>query len=105
MTMRYKLLGRTGLRISELALGAMTFGEQWGWGASRQECARMLDAYGQAGGNIIDTANHYTHGESERIVGELIDSERDHWVLCTKYVLNQRPADPNAGGSHRKSLV
>jgi predicted aldo/keto reductase-like oxidoreductase len=56
MTMRYKLLGRTGLRISELALGAMTFGEQWGWGASPQECARMLEAYGEAGGNIIDTA-------------------------------------------------
>src|SRR5215204_4960935 len=105
MTMRYKLLGRTGLRISELALGAMTFGDQWGWGASPQECARMLEAYGEAGGNVIDTANHYTHGESERIVGGLIGSERDRWVLCTKYVLNQSPADPNAGGSHRKSLV
>jgi aryl-alcohol dehydrogenase-like predicted oxidoreductase len=105
MTMRYKLLGRTGLRISELALGAMTFGEQWGWGASPQECARIVDRYGQAGGNIIDTANHYTHGDSERIVGELIGSERDRWVLCTKYVLNQRAADPNAGGSHRKSLM
>jgi aryl-alcohol dehydrogenase-like predicted oxidoreductase len=105
MSMRYKLLGRTGLRVSELALGAMTFGEQWGWGASRDECARMLDAYAQAGGNVIDTANHYTHGMSERIVGELIAPDRDRWVLATKYVLNQRPADPNAGGSHRKSLV
>jgi aryl-alcohol dehydrogenase-like predicted oxidoreductase len=105
MTMRYKLLGRTGLRISELALGAMTFGEQSGWGASPQECARMLEAYAEAGGNVIDTANHYTHGQSERIVGGLVGSERDRWVLCTKYVLSQRPTDPNAGGSHRKSLV
>jgi aryl-alcohol dehydrogenase-like predicted oxidoreductase len=105
MSMRYKLLGRTGLRVSELALGAMTFGEQWGWGAARDECARILDAYAQAGGNVIDTANHYTGGTSERIVGELVAPDRDRWVLSTKYVLNQRPADPNAGGSHRKNLV
>jgi len=105
MTMRYKLLGRTGLRVSELALGAMTFGEQWGWGAGRDECARILDAYAQAGGNVVDTANHYTGGASERIVGELIAPDRDRWVLSTKYVLNQRPADPNAGGSHRKNLM
>jgi aryl-alcohol dehydrogenase-like predicted oxidoreductase len=103
--MRYKLLGRTGLRVSEACLGTMTFGEGWGWGASRAECARMVDAFAEAGGNFIDTANHYTGGQSERIVGELIAPERERWVLATKYVLNQRPDDPNGGGSHRKNLV
>lgn len=103
--MRYKLFGRTGLRVSELCLGTMTFGEDWGWGAPKQECAWILDAYAGAGGNFIDTANFYTNGTSERIVGELVASERDRWVLATKYALNTRPGDPNAGGSHRKSLV
>jgi aryl-alcohol dehydrogenase-like predicted oxidoreductase len=103
--MRYKLFGRTGLRVSELCLGAMTFGEDWGWGAPKQECARILDAFAEAGGNFIDTANAYTNGTSERIVGELIAPEREHWVLATKYTINERPADPNAGGSHRKSMV
>ena len=103
--MRYKLFGRTGLRVSELCLGAMTFGEDWGWGAPKDECARILDAYAEAGGNFIDTANLYTNGTSERIVGELIAPERDRWVLATKYALNVRPDDPNAGGSHRKSLT
>lgn len=103
--MRYKLFGRTGLRVSELALGGMTFGEDWGWGAPRDECARILDAFGEAGGNFIDTANFYTNGASERIVGELVASKRDRWVVATKYALNTRPDDPNAGGSHRKSLI
>jgi len=105
MTMRYKLLGRTGLRVSELCLGAMTFGDDWGWGASKEECARIVDAFGEAGGNFIDTANYYTGGASERIVGELIASEREHWVLSTKYTLNMYPGDPNGGGAHRKSMV
>jgi aryl-alcohol dehydrogenase-like predicted oxidoreductase len=105
MAMRYKLLGRTGLRVSELCLGAMTFGEAWGWGAPKDECARIVDAYGEAGGNFIDTANRYTDGQSERVVGELIAAERERWVLATKYALSTRPADPNAGGTHRKSLV
>jgi aryl-alcohol dehydrogenase-like predicted oxidoreductase len=103
--MRYKLFGRTGLRVSELALGAMTFGEDWGWGAPKEECARILEAYAEAGGNFIDTANRYTDGTSERIVGELIAPDRDRWVVATKYTLNMRPEDPNAGGTHRKSLV
>jgi aryl-alcohol dehydrogenase-like predicted oxidoreductase len=107
MTMHYKLLGRTGLRVSELCLGTMTFGEDWGWGAPKAECARILDAFGEAGGNFIDTANRYTNGTSERIVGELIAPDRDHWVVATKYGLNPRPdgTDPNAGGAHRKSIV
>jgi aryl-alcohol dehydrogenase-like predicted oxidoreductase len=70
--MRYKLFGRTGLRVSEFCLGAMTFGEDWGWGAPKEECARILDAFAEARGNFIDTANAYTDGTSERIVGELV---------------------------------
>jgi aryl-alcohol dehydrogenase-like predicted oxidoreductase len=105
MSMRYKLLGRTGLRVSELCLGAMIFGDRrGGWGASKDEAAR-LGEFAEAGGNFIDTANSYARGESERIVGELIAPERERWVLSTKYTLTMRPDDPNGGGAHRKSLV
>jgi aryl-alcohol dehydrogenase-like predicted oxidoreductase len=103
--MRYKLLGRTGLRVSELCLGTMTFGEDWGWGAPKQECAAILDAFAAAGGNFIDTANRYTDGSSETILGELIAGDRERWVLASKYSLSMRPDDPNAGGAHRKNLV
>jgi aryl-alcohol dehydrogenase-like predicted oxidoreductase len=105
MTMNYRLFGRSGLRVSELALGTMTFGTDWGWGADRDECRRMLDAYAEAGGNFVDTANNYTNGTSERVVGELVAADRDHFVLATKYSLSTRPDDPNAGGNHRKNLV
>jgi aryl-alcohol dehydrogenase-like predicted oxidoreductase len=103
--MRYKLLGNTGLRVSELCLGTMTFGEDWGWGAPKEECARILAAFAEAGGNFIDTANRYTEGSSEAIVGELIAGDRERWVLATKYGLSMRQSDPNGGGSHRKSLM
>jgi aryl-alcohol dehydrogenase-like predicted oxidoreductase len=103
--MRYRLFGRSGLRVSELALGTMTFGTDWGWGADRDECRRMFDAYAEAGGNFVDTASNYTDGSSERIVGELVAGDRDHWVLATKYTLSGRRDDPNAGGNHRKNLV
>jgi aryl-alcohol dehydrogenase-like predicted oxidoreductase len=103
--MRYRLLGPSGLRVSELALGTMTFGEDWGWGASRDESARMFERFVAAGGNFVDTASNYTGGTSERIVGELIASERDHFVVGTKFTLTSRPDDPNAGGNHRKSMV
>jgi aryl-alcohol dehydrogenase-like predicted oxidoreductase len=102
--MRYKLLGHTGLRVSELCLGAMTFGRAE-WGASADECARLVETFAEAGGNFIDTANYYADGESERIVGQLIAPERERWVLSTKYTLSMRPDDPNGGGTHRKSLV
>jgi aryl-alcohol dehydrogenase-like predicted oxidoreductase len=102
---RYKLLGRTGLRVSELALGAMTFGEGWGWGASKQASERILRRFAELGGNFVDTANSYTGGESEQILGELLAGERERWVLATKYTLNTNPSDPNAGGTHRKNLV
>jgi aryl-alcohol dehydrogenase-like predicted oxidoreductase len=105
MTMRYRLLGRSGLRVSELALGTMTFGTDWGWGADREECRRMFEAYAEAGGNFVDTANNYTNGTSERIVGELVAADRDRFVVATKYSLSTRPDDPNAGGNHRKNLV
>jgi aryl-alcohol dehydrogenase-like predicted oxidoreductase len=106
MSMRYKLLGRTGLRVSELCLGAMIFGDtRGGWGASKEEAARIVGRFAEAGGNFIDTANSYAGGESERIVGELVAAERERWVLSTKYTLSVRPDDPNGGGAHRKSLV
>jgi len=106
MGMRYKLLGRTGLRVSELCLGAMIFGDRrGGWGASKDEAARIVARFADAGGNFVDTANAYAGGESERIVGELVAGERERWVLSTKYTLSMRPDDPNGGGAHRKSLV
>ena len=75
--MRYRTFGHSGLRVSELFLGTMTFGDDWGWGAPEEECRKMFTAYAEAGGNVIDTANKYTEGSSERIVGELIASERE----------------------------
>jgi aryl-alcohol dehydrogenase-like predicted oxidoreductase len=103
--MRYTLLGRSGLRVSEVALGTMTFGEAWGWGASAEECARMFEAFVEAGGNFVDTASNYTDGESESIVGALVEPERERFVVATKYTLSGRRDDPNAGGNHRKNVV
>ena len=103
--MRYKLLGRSGLRVSELALGTMTFGPDWGWGADAAESRRIFARYDEAGGNFVDTANNYTDGTSESLVGELTEPERERWVIATKYSLTLDPEDPNAGGNHRKSLV
>lgn len=104
--MRYKLFGRTGLRVSELCLGAMTWGnDRQSWGVPKEESERILHAFAEAGGNFIDTADYYVDGESERIVGGLIAAERDRWVLGTKYVCSLHPADPNGGGSHRKNMT
>ena len=103
--MRYRLLGRSGLRVSELALGTMTFGEDWGWGASKEESRKIFEAFVEAGGNFVDTANRYTDGTSERYVGEFVAQERDRFVVATKYTLSTRGGDPNAGGNHRKNLV
>jgi len=102
---RYRLLGRSGLRVSPLALGAMTFGTDWGWGADPAESRRVFDAYVARGGNFIDTANQYTAGTSERLVGEFAADQRDRLVIATKYTLATRPGDPNSGGNHRKSMV
>jgi aryl-alcohol dehydrogenase-like predicted oxidoreductase len=103
--MRYTLLGHSGLRVSELALGTMTFGTDWGWGASDSESAKQFELFADAGGTLIDTANKYTNGSAESILGELIAADRDHFVVGTKYSLNVRDGDLNAGGNHRKSLV
>lgn len=103
--MRYKLLGNTGLRVSELCLGTMTFGEEWGWGASKEESRKIFDAFVEAGGNFIDTANLYTGGTSERYVGEFVKGRRERFVLATKYTMTMSPDDPNACGNHRKNLV
>ncbi|MBF2029859.1 MAG: aldo/keto reductase [Oscillatoriales cyanobacterium C42_A2020_001] len=103
--MRYKLLGNSGLRVSELCLGTMTFGEDWGWGGSYDESRKMFDAFGEAGGNFIDTANLYTNGTSEKFVGEFVASDRDRWVVATKYSLTMGGADVNLSGNHRKNMV
>ncbi|CAA9255857.1 MAG: putative aryl-alcohol dehydrogenase [uncultured Acidimicrobiales bacterium] len=103
--MRYKLLGRSGLRVSELALGTMTFGPDWGWGADKDESKAMFDAFAGAGGNFIDTANRYTNGTAESFVGEFVAGDRGHFVVSSKYTLSRDGNDPNASGNHRKSLV
>ncbi len=103
--MRFKLLGRSGLRVSEVALGTMTFGEVWGWGASKDESRRIFDVYVEAGGNFVDTACNYTDGESETLVGEFVEPDRERFVVATKYTLTGRGDDPNAGGNHRKNMV
>ncbi|MEU5784939.1 aldo/keto reductase [Micromonospora lupini] len=90
--------------MSELVLGAMTFGEQGGVGAPIEECRRILDAYAEAGGNTVDTAINYRGGASEEILGELLVGRRDRFVVATKYTVTRDPADPNGGGSHRKNL-
>jgi aryl-alcohol dehydrogenase-like predicted oxidoreductase len=83
----------------------MTFGEDWGWGASEEESRRIFDRYAEAGGNFIDTANNYTNGTSERFVGQFVAADRDHFVVATKYTLTERKDDPNFGGNHRKNLL
>jgi aryl-alcohol dehydrogenase-like predicted oxidoreductase len=103
--MRYKLLGRSGLRVSELCLGTMTFGEDWGWGAGIDECRRMYEAFRERGGNFLDTANLYTNGSSEKICGELVAGHREQIVLATKYTNAAPGKDPNAGGNQRKNMV
>jgi aryl-alcohol dehydrogenase-like predicted oxidoreductase len=103
--MKYRLFGSSGLRVSELALGTMTFGEAWGWGASADESRRIFERFAEHGGNFIDTANNYTDGEAESIVGELIAHDRDRFVVATKFTLSTRRDDPNAGGNHRKNMT
>jgi aryl-alcohol dehydrogenase-like predicted oxidoreductase len=105
MEMRYHLLGRSGLRVSELGLGTMTFGTDWGWGADLEESRRIFGLYAEAGGNFVDTASNYTDGSSEEFVGRLVEGRRERFVIATKYTLSLDADDPNAGGNHRKSLV
>lgn len=103
--MKYKLFGKSGLRVSELCLGTMTFGEEWGWGSSEKESRKVFDAYAEKGGNFIDTANLYTNGKSEKLVGEFVKKERAKWVVATKFSLNNCSSDVNMSGNHKKNLV
>jgi aryl-alcohol dehydrogenase-like predicted oxidoreductase len=106
MTMRYSILGRSGLRVSKMCLGTMTFGPGSDWSRSEAESRAVFEAYAEAGGNFIDTANMYTGGESEKIVGRLVASDRERFVVATKYA-NAIPGkeDANAAGIHRKSIT
>ena len=104
----YVTIGNSGLRVSPFCLGAMTFGEEWGWGSSVQEAETIMAGFFERGGNFIDTANGYTAGHSERIIGDFIAhdrSRRDRIVLATKFFTNMYPGDPNGGGASRKSLM
>lgn len=103
--MRYKLLGKSGLRVSELCLGAMTFGDEWGWGSTKEESRKIFDAFVEAGGNFVDTADLYTGGTSEKFVGEFIAADRERFVVATKYANTSPGTDPNAAGNHRKNMV
>jgi aryl-alcohol dehydrogenase-like predicted oxidoreductase len=104
MTMRYKLLGRSGVRVSELCLGTMTFGDAWGWGANPEESKKQFDLFAEAGGNFIDTSVNYTNGQSETILGDLLKADRAHFVVATKFSLTTNPGDPNGGGNSRKNM-
>src|SRR6202166_4567370 len=103
--MKYRLLGNSGLRVSEASLGTMTFGDEWGWGSPKAEAQKVYETYREAGGNFIDTANFYTNGTSERFMGEFIQGHRESVVLATKYSNAAPGNDPNAAGNHRKSMM
>src|SRR6266446_6715051 len=103
--MKYRLLGNSGLRVSEAALGTMTFGEEWGWGSVKDEARKVYDAFREAGGNFIDTANSYTKGTSESFLGEFMKDHRQSMVLATKYSNAAPGTDPNAAGNHRKNMM
>jgi aryl-alcohol dehydrogenase-like predicted oxidoreductase len=105
---RYVSLGKSGLRVSPFCLGAMTFGEEWGWGATPKVSVHILDRYIEQGGNFIDTANGYTKGHSEKIIGDHIgrhSSKRDRTVIATKFFTNMYGGDPNGGGASRKTIL
>lgn len=102
---RYRLLGRSGLRVSPLALGTMTFGTDWGWGCDEAEALRMFEGYIEQGGNFIDTANLYTNGTSEELVGKFAQGRRNRLIIATKYTFTTDPDDVNSGGNHRKSML
>lgn len=104
---KYTMLGRSGLRVSPLCLGTMTFGKEWGWGNTEEESHAILRRYLEAGGNFVDTANFYTGGTSEEMIGRYYATNggRDRTVLATKFTLNMFPGDPNGGGNGRKNIM
>jgi aryl-alcohol dehydrogenase-like predicted oxidoreductase len=103
--MKYKLLGRSGLKVFELCLGTMGFGTENGWGADKATSREIFDAYVDAGGNFLDTANFYTKGTSEVFLGEFIAPARDKYVVATKYSLYENMASVNASGNSRKNMM
>ena len=103
--MRYKFLGRTGIKISELCLGTMSFGDRWGFGADEATSLEVAAAFAAAGGNFLDTANKYHEGHTEEICAKIIAPGRDRWVLATKFTLGGRTGDPNSAGNGRKSIL
>ena len=103
--MKYKLLGNSGVRVSEICLGTMTFGSDTDFGCDYETSKKIFDVYVNKGGNFIDTANIYTAGNSEMITGDLVRSDRDHFVLATKYTLFDKKGDPNFSGNHRKNMM
>jgi aryl-alcohol dehydrogenase-like predicted oxidoreductase len=104
--MKYKLLGRSGLKVSELCLGTMGFGTEAGWGADKETSFAIMDAFAEAGGNFMDTANIYKLGTSEKIIGEYLHNhDRDHFVVATKYSLKDNITNPNASGNNRKNMM
>ncbi len=104
--MKYKLLGRSGLKVSELCLGTMGFGTATPWGINKESSFAIMEAFGNAGGNFMDTANRYQDGMSEEIVGDFINQrDRDYWVIATKYSLYDNLQNPNASGNNRKNMM
>ena len=104
--MQYKLLGRSGLKVSELCLGTMGFGTATPWGVDKAASFSIMEAFGNAGGNFLDTANRYQDGMSEEIVGAFINQhDRDYWVVATKYSLYDNQTNPNASGNNRKNMM
>jgi aryl-alcohol dehydrogenase-like predicted oxidoreductase len=104
----YITLGNSGLKVSPFCLGTMTFGEDWGWGSTEDESHQILSRFIELGGNFIDTANFYTHGHSEKIIGDFIKKKikrRDQLVIATKFFSSLYTGDPNAGGASRKSMI
>src|ERR1700754_160500 len=104
--MKYKLLGRSGLKVSELCLGTMGFGTENGWGADQTASFAIMDEFAKAGGNFFDSHNIYKLGTSEKIIGEYISNhDRDYFVLATKYTLKDNATNPNASGNNRKNMM
>ena len=103
--MNYRLFGQSGLRVSELCLGTMVFGTEWKWGADLDTSKKVFDTFANAGGNFLDTANRYTEGTSEKYLAEFVSTDRDHFVIATKYSLRDRPGDLNFSGNHRKNMM
>lgn len=102
----YITLGRSGLKVSPLCLGTMTFGTEWGWGNEEKDSRAIFDRYLERGGNFLDTADGYTAGHSEELVGKFVSEGkvRDNVVIATKFTFNGQPGNPNAGGNGRKNI-